>query len=265
MMQFGMPTLLETKTLEECASLCRELKLDFIELNMNLPAFQTANMDIKVFADIAQRYGIYYTIHLDENLNPCDFNPLVSNAYMDTVLHSIESAKALNVPVLNMHLNHGVHFKLPGENVYLFDAYLETYLNSMMTFRDTCEKAIGGSEIKILIENTDGHHHKFVQEALRMLLKSHAFALTFDIGHNYCMGGGDEEIILQYENRLCHMHMHDASGQRCHLALGTGEINVEKYLKLAQRLQLRVVLETKTIEGLRQSAAYVDTYLKQSQ
>ena len=37
MLKLGMPTLMETDTLESCAALCRELKLNFIELNMNLP------------------------------------------------------------------------------------------------------------------------------------------------------------------------------------------------------------------------------------
>jgi sugar phosphate isomerase/epimerase len=215
MIQFGMPTLLETRTLEECAALCRELGLDFIELNMNLPMFQAASMDVKEFADIAHRYGIYYTIHLDENLNPCDFNPLVAKAYMDTVLMMIEAAKALHAPVLNMHLNHGVHFKMPNGNIFLFDAYLDTYINSMLVFRDACEKAIGNSGIMICVENTDGHNHPFALKALQLLLDSNVFALTFDIGHNYCIGGSDEDIILQYENKLCHMHMHDVLGSRC--------------------------------------------------
>ena len=37
---YGMPTLIETSTVEECAKLCAELGLDFIELNMNLPQYQ---------------------------------------------------------------------------------------------------------------------------------------------------------------------------------------------------------------------------------
>jgi sugar phosphate isomerase/epimerase len=259
-MQFGMPTLLETTTLMDCALLCRELGLDFIELNMNLPQYQTANIKVHEFADIAQRYGIYYTIHLDENLNPCDFNPLVAKAYMDTVLVTIEAAKALHVPVLNMHLNHGVHFKMPNENIYLFDAYLETYLSGMKAFCDACERAIGGSGIKICVENTDGHYHLFSQKALQQLMESDVFALTFDIGHNHVIGGSDEGIILKHENKLCHMHMHDALGPRCHLALGTGEINLENYFDLARKLDLRVVLETKTIDGLTRSVSFAHTY-----
>ena len=34
-MDFGMPTLIENKTLEENIALCKELGLQFIELNMN--------------------------------------------------------------------------------------------------------------------------------------------------------------------------------------------------------------------------------------
>ncbi len=261
-MQFGMPTLLETRSLEECAALCRELGLQFIELNMNMPQYQISNVDIKEFTDIAQKYGIFYTIHLDENLNPCDFNPLVAKAYVDTALMTIEAARMLKVPILNMHLNHGVHFKMPNEKIYLFDAYLDTYVNSILAFRDACEKAIASSGIRICIENTDGHHYCFTQKALQLLLESDAFALTFDIGHNHCIGGGDEDIILQYESKLCHMHMHDAIEKRCHLALGAGEIDLEKHFALARKLDLRIVLETKTIEGLRQSVSYVNTYRK---
>ncbi len=259
-MHFGMPTLIETKSLEECAALCRELGLQFIELNMNLPKYQPANIGAAEFLDIARRYGIYYTIHLDENLNPCDFNPLVKSAYVQTVMQTIELAKALDAPVINMHLSHGVHFKMPNEKIYLFDAYPDLYLDSMRAFRDACEKAVGGTGIRICVENTDGHHHLFARKALDLLLQSEAFALTFDIGHNLSMGGGDEGIILQYESKLRHMHMHDARGSSCHLALGTGEIDLAKYFDLARRLCLRVVLETKTADGLRQSAAYVNTY-----
>ena len=33
----GMPSLIETKSIEECAALCSALGLQFIELNLNFP------------------------------------------------------------------------------------------------------------------------------------------------------------------------------------------------------------------------------------
>ena len=37
---YGMPTLIECDSLDETIKLCNELKLDFIEINMNLPQYQ---------------------------------------------------------------------------------------------------------------------------------------------------------------------------------------------------------------------------------
>ena len=73
-MQFGMPTLIENKTLEENIALCKELGLNFIELNMNFPEYQTDRLeDTAKLIALAEEADIYYTIHLDENLNIADF------------------------------------------------------------------------------------------------------------------------------------------------------------------------------------------------
>ena len=82
-MDFGIPTLIENKNLEETVSLCKELGLQFIELNMNFPMYQVPQLeDTDNLKELAQKNNIYFTIHLDENLNVCDFNRLVADAYM---------------------------------------------------------------------------------------------------------------------------------------------------------------------------------------
>ncbi|MDY5559147.1 MAG: sugar phosphate isomerase/epimerase, partial [Candidatus Heritagella sp.] len=121
-MEWGMPTLIETDTLEECAALCRELGLNFIELNMNLPQYQAGAVDAARCRAIAEKTGLFYTIHLDENLNVSDFNPHVAQAYRRTVEETVALAKALGAPLLNMHLSRGVYFTLPDRRVYLFSA-----------------------------------------------------------------------------------------------------------------------------------------------
>lgn len=127
-MHFGMPTLIELKSLEDCAALCKELGLQFIELRMNLLEYQAEIIDVDAFTKVAVRYGIYYTIHLDEDLNPCDFNEKVAGAYIDTVMQTIELSKQLHIPILNMHLPKGVYFTLPENKVYLFNEYMDVYL-----------------------------------------------------------------------------------------------------------------------------------------
>ena len=104
MLQLGMPTLIETRTLSACATLCSELGLDFIELNMNLPQYQLNVLDVPFLKETAERYGIFYTIHLDENLNVSDFNPYIADGYRRTVSETIQLAKRLDIPIINMHL-----------------------------------------------------------------------------------------------------------------------------------------------------------------
>ena len=105
MIQFGMPTLVENRTLEDNVDLCRSLGLKFIELNMNFPEYQVEQLEqIDSLQKIAEQAGIYYTIHLDENLNIADFNQLVTEAYLETVRRSILVAKSCCVCVTNMEM-----------------------------------------------------------------------------------------------------------------------------------------------------------------
>ena len=260
MIKYGMPTLIEFDTIEENVALARGLGLDFIELNMNLPQYQLGVVDKDQLIYQSKKYGIFYTIHLDENCDPCDFNDYVSKAYLRTVKDTIELAKQLGVGILNMHLSKGVYFTLPDEKVFLFEKYKDVYLKKMTAFRDMCEDEIGGDSIKICIENCSGYQ-PFHKEAIDELLKSKVFALTWDIGHDHCTGGGDGEFILERRDRLVHMHVHDAINsngiKRDHLALGTGELDIGKYLQIAEERGCTVVLETKTSETLKRSVGYI--------
>lgn len=251
-MYCGMPTLIELPEIEDCAALCRALDLDFIEFNMNLPQYQPDTLDEKRLARVAREYGIFYSIHLDENMNVADFNPYVTRGYFRTVLETISLAKRLEIPVLNMHLSRGVYFTLPEGKVFLFDQYRKQYLDRIRAFRDVCQEVIGDAPIRICTENCSGYTD-FQKEALKVLLECPAFGLTLDVGHNHCADHADEPLILDHKDRLHHMHIHDVRGKRDHQALGTGEVDLQKYFDLAENCGCTVLLETKTIAGLKES------------
>ena len=256
---FGMPTLIETNSIVDCVKLCKELGLDFIELNMNLPQYQIESINIRQLKSICEKEEIYFTIHLDENLNVCDFNHKIATAYVKTVMSTIDIAKQLKIPVLNMHMPSGVYFTFPNEKVFLFNQYKEIYLANLKEFRNMCNNAIGDSNIKICIENCSGYKN-FTMEGIELLLESSVFALTFDIGHSHSVNGIDEPFINKHIDRLYHMHAHDAKGRKNHLPLGTGEINISEKFSLARKHNCRVVLEIKTIAGLKQSVEKLISY-----
>ena len=269
-MQFGMPTLIENRTLLDNVNLCKNLNLQFIELNMNFPEYQVDKLEqIDDLIRIAEDAEIYYTIHLDENLNIADFNPLVTEAYLETVRRSIEVAKKLlplrnhygdpDQPLtLNMHMNHGIFITLPDRKVQMYDRDFDTYMKSFASFRTLCEKWIADSDIKIVVENTDGFR-EYEKKAIDHLLESPAFGLTWDIGHSKATGEKDVPYITEHEERLIHFHIHDGSETppKNHLALGDGEIDLASRLELAKRRNARCVLETKTIEALKTSVEWL--------
>lgn len=255
-MIFGMPTLIENKNIEESVLLCKELGLSFVELNMNLPMYQLNNIDVEYLKRLSKKYGVGYTIHLDENLNISDFNPYIAKAYLQTVIDTIQLAKEIGSKILNMHLSKGVYFTLPDKKVFLFDEYKEQYLASMVDFCDVCQQRIGNSGIRICVENSNGYTG-FQKEAIDILLESPVFGLTFDVGHNHCVSGIDEPVIMDRADRLYHLHLHDAKYNKDHLTLGKGDLEIAKYMELARDKSLSVVLETKTVESLTQSVNWL--------
>lgn len=254
-MNYGMPTLIELPDIEDCAALAGKLGLQFVEFNMNLPQYQPDTLDKGLLARVMKEYGIFYTIHLDENMNVADFNPYVVEGYFRTVREAIELAKDLEIPVLNMHLSRGVHFTLPDRKVFLFEQFREDYLRGIRAFRELCDDAAGDTGIRVCVENCGGYTD-FQKDAMEVLLESPVFGLTLDVGHNHCTDYRDEPLILENGDRLHHMHIHDAIGLKDHQPLGMGEVDLDRYFDLAAARNCTVLLETKTIAGLKQSVQW---------
>lgn len=237
-MDIGMPTLLETESLADCVALCRELDLQFIELNGNLPPYLPARLDAAALRAVTEAGGPYFTLHADGFLNPLDFDPEIAAAYRRSLLRSLRLAKAIGAPVVNLHLPRGDCITLPDRRVFLYARYGAEYRQALRDTRALCEDEIAGGALRVCIENTEGWQpHE--QEAVALLLESPCFALTMDTGH-----------------------LHDALGRRNHLALGDGEIDLPARAALAQGCGCRVVLETKTVAALRRSVPALRALLK---
>ena len=257
-MDFGMPFLLEHQTIEESAALCQRLRRSFVELNANFPACQ--RLDASVLRALRERYGVYFTLHLEEECDPFAFNVRVRQAWLDTVRDAIRLARAIEAPIVNMHLPKGVYITLPDRRAFLYQTYESAYREALAALREAVEAEIGDSYVRLCIENTDGFApHEL--EALETLLLSPVFGLTLDIGHSHGVGDRDIPFYEAHADRLMHMHGHDALGRRNHLALGDGEIDLKGRFAWAQRSGARVVLETKTVQALETSVQRLPSYL----
>ena len=255
-MKFGMPTLVECKDIKECCEVAHECGLDFVEINMSFPQYQPENMDIDMLRRLKAEYGIFYTIHADEQMNPFDFNKRVSECYFEVMRETIRTAKALDIPVINLHLMKGVYVTLPGQVILLTDVYFEEYVTRVTKFIEMCEEEIGDSGVLIAIENVDTNPFTDSQiKALDLFMKSPVFALTLDTGHEDCLGYKDTHVFEKYPEKLVHMHLHDSDGKKPHLALGSGKLDINS--KINSFRGNTCLVEVKTIEGLRESVKFL--------
>ena len=188
---------------------------------------------------------------------------------METVRRTIRAAKALlplrdrfgdgSQPLtVNIHMHHGIHITLPDRKVQMYDRDFDTYIRSFARFRSLCEAWIGDSDVRIVVENTDGFR-EYEKRAIEYLLESPVFGLTWDIGHSKATREQDVPFLLAHQDRLIHFHIHDSTEAppRNHLALGDGAIDLPDRLRLAKACNARCVLETKTIDALERSAAWL--------
>lgn len=255
-MKFGMPTLVECNDIYNCVKVANEEGLDFIEINTSFPNYSASNIDVD-FLLKAKTNGLFYTIHADENLNPFDFNPLVSECYFKIMAEHIRLAKKIGAPVINMHLLKGVYVTLPDKVILLTDVYRDEYLENVKKFIKMCEYEVGESDLKIAIENVDSNSFTKSQlEALEYFMASDTFALTLDVGHDDCLGGKDYFVFEKYPNKLIHMHLHDSDGKHAHLPLGEGKVDIKSKLALLPENKTCLV-EVKTIQGLKTSLEFL--------
>lgn len=255
-MKFGMPSLLELNGVQENVKLAQALGLSFVEINCNVPEFQIEAMDPTELLRISQETGIEFSLHLDEYLSITDPNPKISDAYIQSVLESIEFAKKAKITRLTMHMLPGVVFTLPTEKIYVYQKYNAYYTERLLHFRNQVEKAIGTSGLKVCIENTEGFK-PYMREGIELLLKSPAFGLTYDCGHNARYGKVDDDFMKAHRSDIQHMHFHDVQGKNDHKPLGTGDVDLKAELDFASINDPWVVVELKSIEALKEAMPYL--------
>jgi sugar phosphate isomerase/epimerase len=258
-MNFGMPTLLELNGLQENVELCKRLGLSFIEINCNVPEFQVDAMNPDELRRITQETGIFFSLHLDEYLSITDPNPKISEAYIQSVLESIEFAKKAQIKRLTMHMLPGVVFTLPTEKIYVYQKYNDYYRDRLKMFRDLVEAAIGSHDLKLCVENTEGFK-PYMRAGVELLLESKAFGLTYDCGHIQRYDKVDLDFMQKHQKSIQHMHFHDVLGKEDHKPLGEGDIDLKHELEFASLNPIDVVIELKSIDALEKAVKVLNHY-----
>ena len=255
-MDYGIPTLLEFSDVSALARFCADNGFEFVEMNMTFPWFQMGAIDAEQIRTMKKRYGISFTIHLHDQVNPFEFSPELRRGSLENIRFAMELACELDMPRITMHLVAGTYSSINEKKTYLCEHCKDLYLDHVRAFTRIVEDNLKGHSPLLCIENTSGFQ-PFQQEAVELMLKSDQFGLTFDIGHSYKAGGSDEQFILAHADKLRHFHIHDCSIKANHLAFGAGGLDLPRYLNLAEKNDCSVVVEVKESGALLRSKAYL--------
>ncbi|MEF3301684.1 sugar phosphate isomerase/epimerase family protein [Paenibacillus sp. GYB003] len=261
-MKLGMPTLVEYEAVENHIALCKELGLDFIELNMNLPFCTPEVWNGRDLARLKERHGIDFTVHLPEELDLSSFHPSIRRGHLERCKETMEWAKEAGIATINMHLNNGIYFTLPDAKVWINEAYKERFTELLLDSYEELYRLASAYRIELCIENTCNFHLPFVQEALAKLdSRFRQFYLTWDAGHDAKAGFREEPVLMRYAERIKPMHVHDYNGKSDHQPPGSGLVPIRERLRFARERRLSVVIEVKTSESLRHSLRSLRTFL----
>ncbi|MDF2699754.1 MAG: endonuclease [Haloplasmataceae bacterium] len=251
-MKFGMPTLIEFNSVEENINLCKELGLDFVELNMNMSYCLPSNNDIENINKLTHDNNIELTMHFPEEIDfgtPFDIMKVANIKLFEELC--VYGSK-LNVKKINVHLLPGTVITLPHKKMFAYEKNCGLFFNNLThSFKEIVDIA-NKLNVEICIENTSVP--EFLRNAFEILTNIDHLAFTYDIGHDAKANYYVESIYKKLGKKVTHMHFHDYDGKTDHQALFKGNINLLEKLNMAKANNMTVVIEVKSKEALKQSA-----------
>ena len=254
-MKLGMPTLVELDSLEQNIELCQKLQLNFIEINMDLPYCFPNRIN---WEEIKKYKDIELTVHLSEILDIGNINEDVRKQQINLIKEQILFLKKkAAIKRYNLHLNKGVYFTLPNKNIYIYEKYEKEYLDSIRkSFKELSEFAVE-QEVCICLENTTITSN--IKKAFKEVINYSNIYYTLDVGHDMKNAEQASRIFMENPSKIKHLHIHDFDGKADHLELGTGKIDIKKYLSFCKENNCYGVIEIKRREELEKSINYIKT------
>jgi len=250
-----MPALVEYTTLKQLVDLCLELKLNFIELNMNLPYNFIQNISPTELKKITEETNIEFTMHMPDEADLGTFYQSVREGYVKLFSDTLDWAQEAGVKLLNLHIIEGAKMTLPDKKVYIYDQYSEEYQNNFIKSIESLSPKAQKYNTILSIENSHNFGKPYIQSVLDKAITYNNVKLTWDTGHDAVSNFTDNLYLMKHVEKIEHMHLHDAKRQNDHQVPFDGELDIIELIRFAREQNIRMLIEVKTSEALRKSVA----------
>lgn len=262
-MKLGMPALVEYTSINELVELCLKLKLDFIELNMNLPYNFIENINPSKLKKITQDKGIEFTMHMPDDADIGTFYESVREGYVKLFSDTIDWAERAGIKLLNMHIIEGAKMTLPDRKVYIYDQYSEEFTNNFIKSIKILSQKAEEKNVILSIENSSNFGKLFIQKTLDESITHPNIKLTWDTGHDAVSSFTDRKYLMENEKSIAHMHIHDCLDKKDHQVLFEGELDIMELMNFAEQKDIMALVEVKTAEALEKSILSLREKMKQ--
>lgn len=236
-----MPQLFEYEKLEDNFKLAKKLDLDFIEFNLNFESCRQGLFTDEI-KELANKYKVEVTLHFYDEADLGSY-PEVVKAYL-MLLNKYASLGEGFVKQVNVHLIPGPVVTIAGVKNYVYEKEYDEYIKRLIANFKQAEKICKKYGMNMVIENTD-NIPTYMKKVYKDLYKE-GFRFCYDIGHDYLSKYIVKGILNDINLPFDEFHIHDAKNQTiCHIALGTGVLDLKYFKDLASSNNAYVVLEVK--------------------
>ncbi len=250
-LRYGMPSLIEYNSIEENMILCKQLHLDFIELNMNMFYCLPENNDIEHLKQLKLKYDLRFTMHFPEEIDFGCYYREISEANIALFKRFANYGNQIGVEKINIHLQPGTLVTLPDKKVWSYEKYVNQYVIRLKQALKQLIKIAENYHIQICIENASVP--PYLVPVFLKIADIDGLCFTYDIGHDAKANFNVEQLYKELDTKVKHMHLHDYDLKTDHQVLFKGIINLYDRLSFAKKNEMTVVIEIKSIESLMKS------------
>ncbi|MGO1468610.1 MAG: sugar phosphate isomerase/epimerase family protein [Tissierella sp.] len=251
--KIGMPALVECSSLNELVDLCLELKLDFIELNMNLPYNFIENINPQILKKITKETNVEFTMHMPDEADLGTFYESVRKGFVELFLDTLDWSFESGAKLLNLHIIEGAKMTLPDKKVYIYDQYCKEYLDKFIRSIKILSKRAEKYDVTLAIENSSNFGKTYIQKVLDKSIQYPNVKLTWDTGHDAVSDFRDRKYLMKNTEKIAHMHFHDARGKNDHQIPFDGDLNINELVSFARKNEIGMLIEVKTKDALKRS------------
>lgn len=250
-LHFGIPTPMEISDIDSLIALCKELGCSFVELNTNFPLYQHSLLTAQRSIERIYASNLAVSIHLPEVLDVGSFPEELRQAAVSMIAHLTQIVEAKTRFIA--HMNSGILVSLPNRNVYVYEQYASQYHERLALSAEELEAILAPSECTLCMENIGNFRYPFIQKGLEILIAHKHIGLAWDWGHDATASLSDSSFFHAHTGKVREIHLHDSLQGSDHRPLFSGNVATEDALRFASEHSLPVVVEVKTLEGLRSS------------